>query len=461
MKQITQSPADLPYSLVNFGVDTLVLNVRYADENGKPLSEELDDWQVEQFNGWQAIAKEQEEPAAIPRWFRGAQLQIYAHGAGKGQWRWILACPAFKLYVGRGRLNGIVGQVRFSAAFLWSNEYADTHRQDLWQAVVEVSDFIDDLFASGDRAMHLQVSELHLCADLAGWDVSECDWRSSFVSRSRRLTDRSEQPVEVAGGAGTVVYSNRRLATLEFGSHGAPLSCSIYNKSLEIKVSDKDWFQDIWRAHGWDGSSEVWRVEFRWKREALHEIKQDGVFHGIESIYDLAQPDMFASLWAYVAGHVQGGEDGLPDGWLRYAQPSDDGTKSRWPVHPAWSVVQAAFCTETEPAVNVETGEVVDLPISPLAVLIRKRQIQANERRLALQVGGCLSTLGSWVGIDGFLAVCAWLVHNLPAYALPGMAKQAENSSGLPDDRLLKLYKQEFMKNVQDKRALYESLQVA
>ena len=36
MKHITQSPSDLPYTLVNYGVDTLVLNVRYADGSGKP-----------------------------------------------------------------------------------------------------------------------------------------------------------------------------------------------------------------------------------------------------------------------------------------------------------------------------------------------------------------------------------------------------------------------------------------
>jgi hypothetical protein len=43
--------------------------------------------------------------------------------------------------------------------------------------------------------------------------------------------------------------------------------------------------------------------------------------------------DDIISLW---------GEDGLPDGWLRYVIPSDDTNRARWPVHPAWEVIQRA-----------------------------------------------------------------------------------------------------------------------
>lgn len=55
MKQITQSLADLPYTMVNFGVDTLILNVRYADDQGAPLHSELTEDQIDQLNKWQAI----------------------------------------------------------------------------------------------------------------------------------------------------------------------------------------------------------------------------------------------------------------------------------------------------------------------------------------------------------------------------------------------------------------------
>ena len=43
------------------------------------------------------------------------------------------------------------------------------------------------------------------------------------------------------------------------------------------------------------------------KRRALHEFKQEGVFHGIEDAYDLEE--RIPGLWAYAVGHAGGGED--------------------------------------------------------------------------------------------------------------------------------------------------------
>lgn len=453
MKQIIESPADSAYKLVNFGVDTLVLNVRYADAKGQPKKDKdalLPDYLIECLNAWQAIAREKEEPVALPFTFQEAHLMMYPHGAGKGQWRWLIKCPFFNLTVSRGKLNGVIAQVRFSAAFLWSHEWPDTHEQDIWTPIMAVKHFLLALFGSESGRLHLQVSEIHLCADITGWDVSNCDWQHSFLSRARTRTDRPEEVTEVAGGPGVVVYMGRKLATLNFGSHGSALSCCIYNKSLEIKSSLKLWFADIWRLKGWDGESTVWRVEFRWKREALHEIKQDGVFHGVEAVYDL-EPALLSFLWTYCAGHTQGGEDGWPDGWLRYAVPSADSNIARWSVHPAWQVIQSAFSQVTETAVVTTTGEVVELPASSLAVLIRERQREVNVRRLAQQVGGCASTLAAWLGAaaDDLPKVLEWLVDHLPAYALPDLAKVA------PVELLKEEYAVQFAETVEEKRVVY------
>ncbi len=173
-------------------------------------------------------------------------------------------------------------------------------------------------------------------------------------------------------------------------------------------------------------------IEMRWKREALHEVQQEDVFYGIEKLEELVLPDRVAFLWAYVVGHVQCGADGFPDGWLRYAQPSDDENKARWPVHPAWMVVQSAFCSKTEPAVNVLTGEVFDLPVSPIGEIIRQRHFEVIIKRLAQQMGGYSSTLAAWLGgsCENVVQVFAWLIKRLPVYALPDLA------SVLPADLL-------------------------
>ena len=68
---------------------------------------------------------------------------------------------------------------------------------------------------------------------------------------------------------------------------------------------------------------------------------REGIFHGIEDAYDLET--RLPALWAYAVGHVGGGADNLPDGWLRYVVPTEDTNRSRWPVHPDWYVIQGAF----------------------------------------------------------------------------------------------------------------------
>src|SRR5258706_2197481 len=99
----------------------------------------------------------------------------------------------------------------------------------------------------------------------------------------------------------------------DFSKRGV-LSCTIYDKSREMKQSGKEWFCDIWRSHGWreDEDGSVWRVEFKFKRQAVHELHQEGVFLGVEDA--LALPERLSVLWAYAARHVEGGYDNETDG---------------------------------------------------------------------------------------------------------------------------------------------------
>jgi hypothetical protein len=75
------------------------------------------------------------------------------------------------------------------------------------------------------------------------------------------------------------------------------------------------------------------------------------------------------------------GDDGLPDGWLRYVVPTeDDRNQSRWPVHPDWVVVQSAFA---------------DLSEHDLRPLVRKRMLdKASRRRVSFGVGLSLHVSG-------------------------------------------------------------------
>ena len=110
-------------------------------------------------------------------------------------------------------------------------------------------------------------------------------------------------------------------------------------------------------------------------REFLHSVH-------IEDVHDL--PERLPSLWEYCAGRASGATDGLPDGWLRYVIPTDDSNRSRWPVHPAWQVIQQAFASEDE----------------GLGPLVRERIREKNIRQGLASVIGYLSTLSAWVGGD-------------------------------------------------------------
>jgi len=139
--------------------------------------------------------------------------------------------------------------VRFSSVFLWTEAWTG-------DALSKVHEFLISIFG---EHIHLQVSEVHLCADLVGFDFSQVNYEEHFVTRVRKSDSIYSMGVD------GVSLDAHRVSTLRFSSHGSPLSCSIYNKTLEIKQkSGKTWFHDLWRKgveglHGgtWDSESDV------------------------------------------------------------------------------------------------------------------------------------------------------------------------------------------------------------
>ncbi len=355
--------------LVGRGVDTLLLNVYYLDEQEKPVKHDLSNALVDRLDAWKQAAIEAEGSIVVPWVFEGANLQMYPHGAGRGQWRWLLTSDLINLCISRGRLN-CVAMVRCSSEYLWSC-------QNLEVAIVKVNDFLYEVFGCD---MYLQVSEVHLCADVVGWDVAGVDYQQEFVSRSRKRGGHEETDLDVRSYS----YGLQRSG-LDFSARG-PMSCCIYDKTRELKRSGKVWFEDLWRHNGWEDGQTVWRVEFRFKREALHELKAEGLFHGVEDAYAL--PERLKVLWAYAAGHVGGSEDGWPDGWLRLVLPLDeDKTRSRWSTHPAWVEVQRAFLVDSQRPEH-------------FGKIIRQRKEQHNIQKGVEAALGYGTSLSAWVGGD-------------------------------------------------------------
>lgn len=111
---------------------------------------------------------------------------------------------------------------------------------------------------------------------------------------------------------------------------GGEVSARLYDKTLEIeKKSRKFYLHELWHAAGWDGKSQVWRMEFQVKREALVSLEVLKVAHLLE---------LQAGMWRY-----------FTEDWLRLACPSSSDTnQTRWPNHPLWCNISAAFRQESE-----------------------------------------------------------------------------------------------------------------
>ena len=103
---------------------------------------------------------------------------------------------------------------------------------------------------------------------------------------------------------------------------GGLLSARLYDKTLEITKSRKDYLKPLWEAAGWVPGQSVYRLEFQFRREVLQEL-------GVSLYADLLAK--LGALWAYAS-----------QDWLRLTVPDlVDQTSSRWPTHPMWQVLAA------------------------------------------------------------------------------------------------------------------------
>src|SRR5579883_3369510 len=290
----------MTYQIVNWNMDTWVLNVK-----GKLPDTGIADY----LNQMQETARDLEQDVATAWSFCGMTLYIKPHGAGR-QWRWLLYCGDHYLHldVGKGRFNHTMCRVRLSSQLLHEHGPAD--------ALNLVYNFLVSIFG---ESFTLQVSEVHLCLDIAGWELSIED-TGCFVTRGRAkkamLADEDEGESQASPD---VTFTGRRVTQFDF-SKTAPHSCCIYDKTKEVQVHQKQWFHAVWKQHGWDGESRVTRIEFRYERECLHEM-------GIECPYEML--DQVGSLWAYSTQK-----------WLRHCAPNGDTNQSRWPLSDVWCLVQ-------------------------------------------------------------------------------------------------------------------------
>jgi hypothetical protein len=336
------------YQLVAAGIDTEIINV-----HGN-LPEEL----AVEFDELKRGAQDVEDDLATRFTFAGQTLFIKPHGSQR-QWRWILHCPYLHLDLGPGKRNHIICKARLASVLLWERG-ADAAITLLYSFLVELL---------GGEYFRLQVSEAHLCADIAGWEMTVEEAQAFITLGHKRKvreahgdeeSDDSETPTDsedTPPGLEINLYG-RRCTGFEF-SKGAAHSCCLYDKTKELAKSRKEWMQAVWEQNGWDGEARVVRVEFRYKRECLREL-------GVECPYELF--DQLAGMWAYSTAQ-----------WLRHTVPADDTNRGRWLMSPFWQVVQSAeFFGDPTP-------------------LVRGRRTKGDLTLICQMMAGCATTAAAYL----------------------------------------------------------------
>lgn len=302
------------------GVDSLYLSFR-----GRPEPELLD--------ALEAIRTEaQEKSQDVPITFENRRDAVM-RPFGWGFYRYWAHTSDFDVFVGRSA-HTPPAYVRIASQFL--------HAVGPEAAVDSTTEFVgSSLFRPEAPA---GVSRVDLYADFEGWAPVAADMER-FVTRSVRKDAFHESIVGSNAG--------RRFTGFRFGRDA--LVGRIYDKSLEITSSGKDWMLDIWAPRR-RTDQPVWRLEFQFRRSAIADFNLGGVDEVLGARQD---------LWRY----------GLE--WLSLRTPTPDRDRDRWPLADEWGVLQ-----------RVNLGP-------PIAGLVRRRIRDRQEMTLIRGLGGYMTSLAA------------------------------------------------------------------
>ena len=168
-----------------------------------------------------------------------------------------------------------------------------------------VVEWIRNLLETECGPVLLEVSRIDLFADFQGWSVNG-DQRREFLCRAdaRNLFENAEE-----------------FNGLQIGKRESGIMARLYDKTIESAKKGTAYWPIRW-GEKYDPDQSVLRVEFELHREVLRQ-------------FGVSTPDEVlaacGAMWHY-----------LTHDWLTHRDPTDDQTKSRWPISAQWQEVQRA-----------------------------------------------------------------------------------------------------------------------
>jgi hypothetical protein len=181
-----------------------------------------------------------------------------------------LHSPSIHIDVGLARLTHIGAKARLPSGFPWEHEIGTTLTL-LYGFLAEVLQV----------PFVLRVSEVHLCVDLAGWEISLADV-ATFITRSRSkglrlfpsdaLSTDDESFINLNDVR--LQFAGRRLATLDF-SKGVPHVCCLYDKTTFAWVLGQAAHDDTLEALG--DARTVYRGRIGFVLNVFHRDRHRGI----------------------------------------------------------------------------------------------------------------------------------------------------------------------------------------
>jgi len=282
-------------NVIASGIDTLVIGFSiqsYKDADFQILSEAKNKAGEKQFD----------KKGCSVEWF-GTEFNMTPRGAMG--YEWVMRNADVTVCIARESRGGSVipeVYVTFSSETIWTNGVdgavtAFKRWLSKWAVIVDS-----------------KVSRADLCLDMA-MPFPEINIKTEIVSRARKKkrvneAEKIEHHVEC-----------RRDTGYRFGS--GDLVGRFYDKTNEIKVSQKEWMREVWRAEGWDGVTPIVRFEFQCRRKFLKEM-------GVNNFEDLIE--RLADIWRYCTHD-----------WLRVCDQGANTNQSRWKSKDYWTLVQQSF----------------------------------------------------------------------------------------------------------------------
>ena len=251
-------------------------------------------WQ-ERLDQLKALAQSQDEGERAKAQAKIGEHVFEVHDRGQGRYAWVLEDNAFRVQVSKGTALPLA--------------YAQIRSEFL--AHVGARAAVDALTAVvrtlGRSDAEPNVSRLDLCADFSSPLTMDSWPHTAWVTRAQSIDPH---------------YKLREFTGWSIGLGGS-MSARLYDKVKEILTKRKGaHLFEPWTEAGWTLGEPVWRLEAQFRRDVLKEM-------GVNTFTDAdANLD---GLWRY-----------FTEDWLRLAVPDgDDDNRSRWPLHPLWSVLSS------------------------------------------------------------------------------------------------------------------------